>query len=186
MTKRAAAAKLVSVLPQWLPIEQRQDILKFDPGANRGKVEPRHARELQPENMEAGSTDVNIPIQRGCFMRACCSRFFSSARMLSIRLASELDRHRIVHDSIESGHDQGRVAHVFRPVGEVNVRDQRRRGAPTARINDFVEQARRVRIFTSLQLVEAELINNQEIERLIIAHSCCQRLVSQRRRQFLE
>jgi len=59
----------------------------------------------------------------------------------SVRLALESLNDGAVDNAVQQRHRQRRITQVVRPVVEVDVRDQRRRSAPVAMIDDLVEQA---------------------------------------------
>jgi len=76
----------------------------------------------------------------------------------AIGAALDLQDNGAVHDTVEEGHRQRRVAQVFAPGVEVDVRHQRRR-ALRAGVDDLVEQVGGLRRFAAFDLVEAKLVD---------------------------
>ena len=88
--------------------------------------------------------------------------------------------------AIQQGHRQGRIAEVIGPVLEVDVGDQRRRSLAAAAVNHLVEQTRRFRVFAAFEFVEAELVDDQQIEAAVVADARRQRLVAGGGRQVFQ
>ena len=84
--------------------------------------------------------------------------------MSSIRLAVDLQDGCPVHDPVQERHRQRRITQVVPPGGEVDVRHQRRRTLPAAGVDDLVQQVGRLRRGAPFDLLEAELVDPQQIE----------------------
>jgi hypothetical protein len=91
-----------------------------------------------------------------------------------------------VDDAVEQGHGQLRVAEILVPGLEVDVGHQGGADTITARVNDLVPQARRVRTQTAFDLVEAKLIDDEQVEAGVVAYALVDRVVSQRRREVFD
>ena len=86
------------------------------------------------------------------------------AAMHSIRFAFQLHDRGAVHDAIQQRHRQGRVAEVVGPGFEVDVRHQGGADALTARIDDLLPQAGGLRADSTFDAVEAELVDDEQVE----------------------
>ena len=106
--------------------------------------------------------------------------------MLAIGFTLEADYHRVINHPIQQRHHQRWITQVICPVAEVDVRHERGRAAATAGIDDFVKQARRLGVFAPLKLVEPEFIDDQQVERTIVADPRWQRLVARRGGQVFQ
>ena len=104
--------------------------------------------------------------------------------MGSIGLALEALDDRAVDDPIQQGHRQGRIAKIIGPVFEVDVGDQRRRALAAATVDHLVEQTRRFRVFATFEFVEAEFVNDQQVEAAVEADPRGQRVVAGGGRQL--
>lgn len=88
--------------------------------------------------------------------------------------------------AIENRHCQGSIAKIFRPSFEVDIRDQGRGTLRTAAIDQFVEQAGRLGRFASFDFIEAEFVDDQQLEVAPIAEPLRQAAVGQRSHQIGE
>jgi hypothetical protein len=104
----------------------------------------------------------------------------------AVRFAGEFHDGRAVDDAVEQGHGQLGVAEVLVPGLEVDVRDQGGAGVVTASIDDLVPQARRVGTQTAFDLVEAKLIDDEQVETGVEAYALVDRVVSQRGREVFD
>ena len=105
--------------------------------------------------------------------------------MSSVRLSLDLQDDRPVHDPVQERHRQRRIAQVLAPGLEIDVRHQRRR-TTAADVDQLVQQARRLGRFQPFYSVEAELVEDHQVEFGVVPQPPRQRLVRQRRRQVLQ
>lgn len=104
----------------------------------------------------------------------------------AIGLAFELEDDGTVDKPIEEGHGQGDVAEIIAPGLEVDVGDQGSRVLLAAGVDDLVEQTGGLAALRSFNLVEAELIDDQQVEAFVVAQALGQGLVSQASGEVLE
>lgn len=93
---------------------------------------------------------------------------------------------RAVDDPMQQRHRQWRIAEVIGPVFEVDVGNQRGRSFAAAAVYHLVQQARWFRILAAFEFVEAELIDDQQIEATVVADASGERLVARGGRQLFQ
>src|SRR6266540_1284239 len=106
--------------------------------------------------------------------------------MNSIGFAFQLDDGGAVHDAIQQRHRQGRVAEVVGPGLEVDVRHQSRADALAARVDDLVPQAGGLRTDAAFNAIEAEFVNDEQVEFGIEADAVVDGAVRQGGRQVFQ
>jgi hypothetical protein len=94
--------------------------------------------------------------------------------------AGEFHDRRAFDDAVQQGHGQLWVAEIFVPGLEVDVGHQGGAGTVTACVDDFVPQARGVRTQTAFDLVEAKLVDDEQVEAGVEAYALVDGVVSQR------
>jgi len=120
----------------------------------------------------------------------CCIGFGGGRWFLgsvgAVRFTADLQQDGPVHDAIQKGHCQRRIAQVFTPSLEVDVRGQGRGSLATAGVDDLVEEVRCLRTLAAFNAVESEFVDDQEIEPRPVTDAAGKGLVGQRRPQILQ
>lgn len=106
--------------------------------------------------------------------------------MGSVGFAFQLHDRRAIYDSIQQSHRQGCVAEIVGPRVEVDVGDQSGGALLAACIDDLVPQAGGLRAEAAFDAIEAELINNKQIELGVKADAIVDGLVGQSRCEVFE
>src|SRR5439155_8411950 len=99
--------------------------------------------------------------------------------MNAVRFALQFDNRCSVHHSIQQGHRQRRIAEIIGTGFEVDVGHQGRAGSLASCVDDFVPQAGSLGTKAAFNAVQAELINDQQVEAGIEADAVVDRLVGQ-------
>src|ERR1700731_2092817 len=103
--------------------------------------------------------------------------------MGTVRAARDLQYHRAVHEAIEDGHGQRGIAEVIRPSLEADVGHHGRGTRRAAAVDHFVQEAGRLSRLRPLDLVEAELVDDQQLEVAVVPQPLGETVVGQRGRQ---
>ena len=99
--------------------------------------------------------------------------------MNAIGFAFQLHDRGAVHDAIQHGHRQRRVAEVVGPGLEVDVRHQGGADALAAGVDDLVPQAGGLRTEAAFDAIEAEFVDDEQAELGIEANAVVDGLVGQ-------
>ena len=84
--------------------------------------------------------------------------------MGTVGAAGELEDHGAVDQAVQERRRQRRVAQVVGPGAEVDVRRQRRRATARAGVEQAVVEGAGLGLRLALQAVEAEFVDQEEIE----------------------
>jgi len=102
--------------------------------------------------------------------RDSLSSFVCLLSRLANRLAFERDQVRLVDYAIQQRHRHRWIAQVFRPVVEIDIRDDRGRASPITTIDHFVKQTQRIGHLFPLQLLEAEFVDDQQFVQAVLSY----------------
>src|SRR3954470_18601432 len=127
----------------------------------------RSPRLASPRLQAKGSAVPGVPRWPSGWILLAWGRPLGTVR--SIRLAVDLHDDRTVHDPIQKRHRQRRITEVLTPRLEIDVRHQRRRPLRAPGIDQLVQQARRLARFAAFDPVEAELVEDQQVELRVLA-----------------
>ena len=86
----------------------------------------------------------------------------------AVGLAFDLEDDRALNQTVEEGHRQRAIRKIVSPFVEVHIGNQRRGSLLIARGDDLVKQVRRLRTFSTLDLVEPEFVYKCSAEHLSI------------------
>src|ERR1700680_2033624 len=110
--------------------------------------------EMEPESVAERQEWGKLSL-RGWFFRRAVN---------TIRLAFQLHDRGAVYDAVQERHRQRCVAEIVGPGFEVDVRHERRAGALAARVDDLVPQAGGLRTDRAFDAVEAEFVDDEQVE----------------------
>ena len=82
----------------------------------------------------------------------------------AVRLAADLQQDRSVHYAVQEGHRQRRIAQVIAPRLEVDVRAQGGGTLAAAGVDHLVEEVGRLGALAAFDAVEAELVDDHQVE----------------------
>ena len=104
----------------------------------------------------------------------------------SVGFAFQFHDRGTVHDAIQQRHRQRGVAEIVGPGLEVDVRHQGGADALAARVDDLVPQAGGLRTDSTFDAVEAELVDDEQVELGIEANAVVDGAIGERGRQVFQ
>ena len=106
--------------------------------------------------------------------------------MSAVRFAFDLEDDGAIDDAVEEGHGQGRIAEVVGPGVEVDVGDQGGGPLRAAGVDDLEEEVGGLRRLLAFDVIEAEFVDDQQVEAGVVADALRQGLVGQRGGQVVQ
>ena len=104
----------------------------------------------------------------------------------AVGLAFQLQQQGAVHEAIQEGHGQRRIAQVIVPSLEVDIGHQGRAAAGIADFDDLVEQIGRQGTVHPFQFLEAEFVDDQQVDAAVVAQPPRQGIIGPRLGQLLD
>lgn len=106
--------------------------------------------------------------------------------MGTVRLTADLQQDGTIDHAIQEGHRQWRIAQVVAPGLEIDIGSQGGGTSAAACVDDLVEQIGGLGAFAAFDAVEAELVDDHQIETRPVADAARQALVGQRLPQVFQ
>ena len=106
--------------------------------------------------------------------------------MGAVGTAAQFQDRRAVHQAIEEGGRQRRIAQVVGPGGEVDVRRQHGRTTSHAGVQQTVVKRARVSLRLAFQVVEAEFVDQQQVDPRVFGQEPVEGPVGQRGGEVLK
>ena len=159
----ACATQLRSLDAGWLPGQQGQNVVH------------RYQRTDLCEVDQLSRSVVHRSVGRGFWLR-CFARSLGS-----VTATGDLQYDGSVDDAVQKCHREWRVAEVIGPGVEVDVGGQRCRASAVAGVDHLKQQVRSLRRFRAFDVVEAEFVDDQQVESRPVPQTFRQRLICQTR-----